>query len=117
MTLCFLNLGFYNESILTLFNIHPKMQKQSDFQCMVYFYHLKSCYGVAISSITCIPHCHEYKHFKKLSQVMLIGGWGDKMCAYSYLEQDQIEKNVIVSVCAMTLMRITHFPLRITQEG
>lgn len=48
---------------------------------------------------------------------MLIGGLGDKMCAYSYLEQDQIEKNVIVSVCAMTLMRITHFPLRITQEG
>lgn len=93
------------------------MQKQSNFQCVAYFYHLISCYEVALSSITRIPYCHLYKHFKKLSQLMLIGGLGDKMCAYSYLEQSQIEENVIVSVCAMTLMRITHFPLRITQEG
>lgn len=49
--------------------------------------------------------------------MVLIGDLGDKMCAYSYPEQDEIEENVIVSACAMTLLGITHFPLRITQDG
>lgn len=39
------------------------------------------------------------------------------MRSYSYLEQNEIEENVIVSVRAMTLLGITHFPLRITQDG
>lgn len=55
----------------------------------------------------------------------------DKMCAYSYLEQmninrrrarsseqNKIVENVIVYVCVMmTLLEIIHFPLRITRDG
>ncbi len=40
------------------------------------------------------------KHTKKLSQLVLIGDLGDKMWAYSYLEQSKTEENVIVSVCS-----------------
>lgn len=36
------------------------------------------------------------------------------MCAYSFLEKKEIEENVIVYVCAMTLSGIIHFPFRIT---
>lgn len=32
-------------------------------------------------------------------------------------EQNKIEENVIVYVCAMTLLEIIHFPLGITQDG
>lgn len=48
---------------------------------------------------------------------MPFGKLWDEMNAYSYLEQNEIEENVIVSVCAITLLGITHFPLRITQDG
>lgn len=34
----------------------------------------------------------------KLSQVVLIGDLGDKSCAHSYLEQNEIEENVIFSL-------------------
>lgn len=49
--------------------------------------------------------------------MVLIGDLWDKMCAHSYLEQNEIEENVIVFACATTSPRITHFPLRITQDG
>lgn len=83
------------------------------FSAFISLYH-----EAAICSIASIPSGRNYKHNKTLSQVILIGDLGDKMSSYIYLEQNAIEENVIVSVCAMMmLLRIIHFALRITQDG
>lgn len=46
-------------------------------------------------------------HIKKGSQVELIGDSAYKIRSYGYLEQNEIEENVIVSVCATMLLGIT----------
>lgn len=57
------------------------------------------------------------KHNKK--KVLLIGDLGDRMRAYRYPEQNEIEEKCnCFCECVMALQGgITHFPLRITQDG
>ena len=99
-----------------MYDLSKNAQIQRDLQCLLYICPLISRHGASIFSITTIPPGQKHKQNKKLSQVVLIGDLGDKTCAYSYLEQNEIEENVIVSVCGMTLAGITYFPLRITRD-
>lgn len=73
------------------------IKKLTDLQCILYIFLLIWCYEAVICSITGIPSGQKHKHNKKWSQVVPIDDLGDKMCAYSYQERININRQRVRS--------------------